>query len=209
MQTERIISVEYIGTIPTLDIKVDSEDHLFLANGIVTSNSHSYAYAHNSYLGAYCKAHYPKEFFTASLRQAKSKIKPQQEVYELITNAKSMDIFVQPPDLRRRNKDFDLIDKLYKELVKSKKATGDLTDEEKKKYGIVEEQTPENIVQDAVEAIREGKIKDKKTLWNELSLIKIPDDKKVKMLNFYLQLEGFDTFGRLFNKKKLETEDVW
>lgn len=99
------------------------------------------------------------------------------------------------------------LEKEYKDLVKSKKATGDLTDEEKKKYGIVEEKTPENITQDAVEKIRSGEVKDKKTLWNELSVLKETDDKKLKMLNFYLQLEGLDTFGKLFNKKKLETEE--
>lgn len=101
------------------------------------------------------------------------------------------------------------LNKKYKDLVKSKKATGDLTDEEKKKYGIVEEKTPENLVQDAVEKIAKGEIKDKKTLWNELSILKnIPDDKKIKMLNFYLQLEGFSTFGKLFDKKKLVTKEV-
>lgn len=101
------------------------------------------------------------------------------------------------------------LEKKYNELVKSKKATGDLTDEEKKRFGIVEEKTPENLVQDAVEKIANKEIKDKKTLWNELSTLKIPDEKKIKMLNFYLQLEGFSTFGRLFEKKKIETEDVW
>ena len=101
------------------------------------------------------------------------------------------------------------LEKIYNDLVRSKKATGDLTDEEKKKFGITVEETPENIVQDAVELIRKGKIKDKKTLWNELSKLKIPDEKKVKMLNFYLNLEGLDTFGRLFSKSKLKTEEVW
>jgi len=96
----------------------------------------------------------------------------------------------------------------YDHLVKIKKATGDLTDEEKKKYGIVVEKTPEKTVQDAIEKIVKGKIKDKKTLWNELNNLKLADDKKVKMLNFYLKLEGFDTFNKLFDKKKLETVDI-
>lgn len=97
----------------------------------------------------------------------------------------------------------------YKKLVRSKRATGDLTDEEKKKYGVVVEKTPENLVQDAVEKIGKGEIKDKKMLWDELSLLKIPDDKKIKMLNFYLNLEGYSTFGRLFDKKKIETESLF
>lgn len=99
--------------------------------------------------------------------------------------------------------------KKYDELVKVKKATGDLTDEEKKKFGIVDEKTPENIIQNAIEKIKSEEIKDKKTLWDELKKIDLPYDKKIKILNHYLQIEGFDTFGRLFGKKKIETEEVW
>jgi energy-coupling factor transporter ATP-binding protein EcfA2 len=101
------------------------------------------------------------------------------------------------------------LEERYKKLVKDKKATGDLTDEEKKKYGIHIETKPEIIIQEAVESIRKGTINDKKTLWNAISRIKEKDDKKIKMLNFYLKLEGFDNFNRLFDKKKIETEKIW
>ncbi len=102
------------------------------------------------------------------------------------------------------------LEKKYNELVKSKKATGDLTEEEKKKYGIIEEKTPEMIVQDAIEKISKKEIQDKKSLWNELKVLKIKDAEKVKILNFYLQLEGFPTFGKLFDQKKQIGEDeVW
>lgn len=101
------------------------------------------------------------------------------------------------------------LERQYKELVKEKRATGDLTDDEKKKYGITIERKPENIVIDAIQKIAEGKVKDKKTLWLELEQTKMPDDKKLKMLNFYLKLEGYDTFNKLFDKKKLESEDIW
>lgn len=99
--------------------------------------------------------------------------------------------------------------KKYNWLVKSKKATGDLTDEEKKKYGIKVEKTPENFVQDVIELVKKKQIQDKKGLWDALSPLKLPDDKKVKILNFYLQLEGFPTFGKLFERKKVETEEIW
>jgi len=72
--------------------------------------SHSYSYAYNCYLSAYAKVHFPKEFFTAYLRYAREKIKPLQEIYELVNNAKSMDIYVMPPDIRKKNVQFDLID---------------------------------------------------------------------------------------------------
>lgn len=101
------------------------------------------------------------------------------------------------------------LERQYKELVKLKKATGDLTDKEKKTYGIVDEKSPENLVQDAIKKIGKGEIKDKKGLWEELSSLKIPDDKKIKMLNFYLNLEGYSTFGRLFDKNKIEKESLF
>ena len=101
------------------------------------------------------------------------------------------------------------LEKKYNELVRAKKATGDLTKEEKERFGVVEEKTPEDIVQDAVEKISSGEIKDKKTLWAELNILKIPDEKKIKMLNFYLQLEGFSTFNKIFDKKKTQVEEIW
>ncbi len=96
----------------------------------------------------------------------------------------------------------------YQSLVISKKATGDLTEEEKKKYGVIEEKTPEMIVQDAIEKISKEEITDKKTLWEELKILKIKDADKIKILNFYLQLEGFPTFGKLFSEKKSVVEEV-
>ncbi len=101
------------------------------------------------------------------------------------------------------------LERQYKELVKEKKATGDLTDEEKKKYGVLVERKPEDIVKDAVEEVAKQKIQDKKTLWKYLEKIKESDDKKLKMLNFYLKLEGFSTFNKLFNKGEVEKEDIW
>jgi energy-coupling factor transporter ATP-binding protein EcfA2 len=101
------------------------------------------------------------------------------------------------------------LERQYKELVKEKRATGDLSDEEKKKYGIEIEKSPKIIVNEAIDKIKSGEIKDKRTLWNYLETIKDTDDKKLKLLNFYLKLEGWDTFNKLFDKKKLQVKDVW
>jgi energy-coupling factor transporter ATP-binding protein EcfA2 len=101
------------------------------------------------------------------------------------------------------------LERQYKELVKEKKATGDLSDEEKAKYGIKVEKKPKQMVIEAIENIKNGKIRDKKSLWLSLDEAKIDDDKKLKLLNFYLKLEGWDTFNKLFDKKKIETKDIW
>jgi hypothetical protein len=101
------------------------------------------------------------------------------------------------------------LERQYKELVKEKKAVGDLSDEEKKKYGIEIEKPPKMIVNEAIDKIKSGEIKDKRSLWNHLETIKDTDAKKLQLLNFYLKLEGWDTFNKLFDKKKLQVKDVW
>ena len=59
---------------------------------------------------------------------------------------------------------------------------------------------------------KNGEIKDKRSLWNYLENIKDTDAKKLQLLNFYLKLEGWDTFNKLFDKKKTATKKdrkVW
>ena len=74
------------------------------------NKSHSISYAINGYLSAYAKAHFPKEFFTSYLHYSKEKQKPQEEIKELVNNARTSDIDVFPPDFRQLNGQFKLID---------------------------------------------------------------------------------------------------
>ena len=80
MHSEKIIGIKYVGAKPTMDIEIDNDDHIFWANGIATSNSHSVSYALCAFMSAYAKVHFPKEFYTAYLYFAKEKPKPQQEI---------------------------------------------------------------------------------------------------------------------------------
>ncbi len=67
-----LLSVEDIGEHETYDIEMPEPNHNFLlANGIVTHNSHTCAYAKISYWCAYMKAYHPLEFAAACLRGAK------------------------------------------------------------------------------------------------------------------------------------------
>lgn len=100
------------------------------------------------------------------------------------------------------------LDKKYQELIEKKKATGELSDEEKIKYGIEVIKEPKDIIIDAIEKIKNGKIDDKKTLWCELDNTGLEDDKKLKLLNFYLKLEGWSGFNKLFDKSKLKQSEV-
>ena len=91
------------------------------------------------------------------------------------------------------------LDKKYRDLVEMKKATGELSDEEKIKYGIEIVKKPKEIVLDAIEKIKSGEIKDKKTLWETLDGADLEDSKKITLLNFYLKLEGWNGFNKLFD----------
>ena len=74
------------------------------------NKSHSISYGMLSYLSGYAKQHFPLEFYTAYLAHAQDRLNPQQEIYELINDAKSFGIYVQPPNILKLNKHFDLID---------------------------------------------------------------------------------------------------
>ena len=78
------------------------------------NKSHAVSYAINAYLSAFSKAHFPSAFFLSYLRLAKDKIKPQEEILELIINAKAMGVDVYKPSLYLKNKEFVINDnKIY------------------------------------------------------------------------------------------------
>lgn len=97
---EHIVNIRPVGEQRTIDIEVDSEDHLFYANGISTSNSHAVTYAINAYHSAWIKANYPLQFFTAWLQGAQWKQDPLAEIASLVSDAKSFGLEVLPPDIR-------------------------------------------------------------------------------------------------------------
>lgn len=75
------------------------------------NKSHSISYAVNGYLSAYTKAHFLRPFFTSWLDMAHEKIKPKEEIYELVSNAKRMSIDVLPPYLPNQDAHFELRNK--------------------------------------------------------------------------------------------------
>ena len=78
------------------------------------NKSHAVSYAINAFMSAHAKAHFPRLFFLSYLRLAKDKINPQEEILELIYNAKEMDIDIFGPKLYLKNKEFCIYDtKIY------------------------------------------------------------------------------------------------
>lgn len=98
---EKIIKVKRIGNIRTVDIEVDNQSHTFYANGgIVTSNSHAVCYGKDAYWTAFCKAHFPAQFYCSYIDGAQWKPKPYQEIYEIVNDAKMCDVEIHIPDFR-------------------------------------------------------------------------------------------------------------
>jgi hypothetical protein len=89
------------GDCDTYDVVMDAPNHNFVVGNsdIVVCNSHAACYGVTGYWSAYIKAHFPLAFFTAWLKNAHHKQDPQQEVFELVNDARLFDIAVEPPDL--------------------------------------------------------------------------------------------------------------
>ena len=78
------------------------------------NKSHAVSYAICAYWSAYAKAHFPLEFYSQYLHFSDGKQDPQQEVKELVIDAKVNDIFIQPPSLGAMNEDTVIIgDKIH------------------------------------------------------------------------------------------------
>ena len=103
MQAEKIIGIKPIGKHPTMDIEVGNKNHTFFGNGIATSNSHAVGYAMNSFLSAYSKVHFSKLFYWSYLSEAKQKVKPFLEVYQLVNNAKAQEVPINGPNFYKGN----------------------------------------------------------------------------------------------------------
>jgi len=97
MQSEKIISIKHIGIQKTLDLEVKSDSHIFYANNIATSNSHSFSYGLIAEYTAFVKSHFPLHFYTAFLQHAEDKLDKKQEVKELIEDMNNFNIKISPP----------------------------------------------------------------------------------------------------------------
>lgn len=102
----KIKNITPIGRMPTMDIEIDSNDHIFYGNGIATSNSHGVAYAFQSYWSAYIKCHFPEEYYKHWLRLADEKIDPDTEKRQLIMSAKAEGISIKGPHFSQLEEDF-------------------------------------------------------------------------------------------------------
>lgn len=100
---DRVVSVEADGEADTYDVTMDAPNHNFVVgSGLVTCNSHSMSYGLTGYDTAYLKSHFPVQFYTSWLSFAEDKVKPDQEVMELVEDARRQGVLVLPPDVRQQ-----------------------------------------------------------------------------------------------------------
>tara|TARA_R100000008_G_C3583961_1_gene170669 strand:- start:1167 stop:2771 length:1605 start_codon:yes stop_codon:yes gene_type:complete len=74
------------------------------------NKSHAVSYAICAYWSAYAKAHHPIEFYCNYLLHSSGKPDPQQEVKELVNDAKNNEIYVNPPSIKAINTSTSIID---------------------------------------------------------------------------------------------------
>jgi len=91
----KIISCEEVGEFDTYDLEVDHPDHqYYLANGALTSNSHSVSYSFISYYTAWLRHHYPTQFMCAILN---SEDPNGDKIQEYIDECRKIGISLLPP----------------------------------------------------------------------------------------------------------------
>lgn len=102
-----IVSIEYVGEEMTYDIEMENEEHNFVANGIVTHNSHAMCYGNISYQTAYLKCNYPVEYMTAMLTVESGNT---DKVIAAVGECRKLGIKVLIPDINKSNVEFSVIE---------------------------------------------------------------------------------------------------
>jgi DNA-directed DNA polymerase III PolC len=101
---DRVISIEPLGEESTYDVEMCADGPLnFLANGIVSHNSHAACYALIAYRTAWLKANYPAEYMAALISSVMS---TKDKVPFFATQAEQMGIEILPPDVNLSDHDF-------------------------------------------------------------------------------------------------------
>jgi DNA-directed DNA polymerase III PolC len=76
--TDVVVSAKAAGTAMTYDVEMDTPEHNFLANEIVSHNSHATAYGMIAFWTMWCKVYYPLEFYCSLLKNEPDAIRVQQ-----------------------------------------------------------------------------------------------------------------------------------
>lgn len=98
INVDKIKSITYVGVEDVYDVEMAHPNHTFVVNnGLVVCNSHSQSYGYMAYITAYLKAHYPLEFYVATINSEDGN---QEKILPYIQEIKRKGIEILPPDLR-------------------------------------------------------------------------------------------------------------
>lgn len=136
-----IKSITSIGAHQTYDLEVQHPDHQFyLANGVLTSNSHATAYAIDSYMCAWLLTHYEEEWLTSYLESMSAN--PEDKA-KAISDIKSMGYQIVSVDVNHATKGWTILPgkKFMPSLLSAKGVGGAAIDElfENRPYESIED----------------------------------------------------------------------
>ena len=108
LQEDKIKSITYVGVEDVYDVEMAHPNHTFVVNnGLVVCNSHSQSYGYMAYITAYLKAHYPLEFYVATINSEDGN---QEKILPYIQEMQRKGIKILPPDLRHSQREWTVED---------------------------------------------------------------------------------------------------
>ena len=113
LRWDRIVDIRMAEFADTYDLTVEHE-HNFIANGIVTHNSHAVSYGLIGYQTAYMKANFPLEYMCALLN---SRADNFDKLKQTILDAHARSLVVRPPDVNRSASSFSIGDAASGEIL--------------------------------------------------------------------------------------------
>ncbi len=103
-----IITIEPLGETSTFDVEMAANGPLnYIANGIVSHNSHAACYALISYRTAWLKANYPAEYMAALISSVMS---TKDKVPFFVARCEEMGIAILPPDVNLSDHEFVVVE---------------------------------------------------------------------------------------------------
>jgi DNA polymerase-3 subunit alpha len=109
---DMVVSIRYVGEAPVYDVEMAEDDHNFIANGLVSHNSHADEYSLIAYGDAWLKAHHPDAFYASLLTFPPAAVKKPEHrnaFYErTVREARSFGIDILPPDVNESDEGFTI-----------------------------------------------------------------------------------------------------
>jgi DNA polymerase-3 subunit alpha len=103
-----VVAIEPVGEVMTYDVEMSADGPLnFMANGIVSHNSHAACYALISYRTAWLKANYPSEYMAALIS---SVMDTKDKVPFFVNQTEAMGIEILPPDVNESDHEFMVVE---------------------------------------------------------------------------------------------------